>query len=270
MATVNVLSNGNAPSGLQFGDNVRTAGGVYTVVPNGTPGSTYNPVSGYSSIRANDDNLFASAFSIQNMNNSQFEENVNRANNISADSSAKQYEYNSLEAQKNRDFQKMMSDSAHQREVADLLKAGLNPVLSATLGGSSTPSGAAASGGSYQGQAAQVDTTLLSALMSFYGTMLNNETSKDIARINAETNLQTAKISSAASMFSAQQAAAAARYGADLRYNSSDPVNRVINAIFSGNVGSVVGGLAKSLTDLGIPDYYSAIAERKSNRIVKR
>ncbi len=269
MATVNVLPSGNAPSGLKFGDNVRTAGGVFTIVPNGTPGSSYNPASGYSSIRANDDNLFASAYSIQNMNNAQFEENVNRANNISADSSAKQYEFNSLEAQKNRDFQKMMSDTAHQREVEDLLKAGLNPVLSATLGGSSTPSGATASGGSYTGQSAQVDTSLLSAIMSFYGTLLNNETSKDIAKINAETNLQTAKISSAASMYSAQQMAAASRYGADLRYNSSDPWNRLFNSIFAGNAGSVVSGLAKSLTDLGLPDYYSDIAERKSKSVYK-
>lgn len=40
------------------------------------------------------------------------------------------------------DYQTMMSNTAHQREMADLRRAGLNPILSAKYGGASTPSGA--------------------------------------------------------------------------------------------------------------------------------
>jgi len=59
------------------------------------------------------------------------------------------------EAKRNRAFQEQMSSSAYQRSMADMKKAGLNPILAGKLGGASTPGGSKANIGNVFDNAAQ-------------------------------------------------------------------------------------------------------------------
>lgn len=102
-------------------------------------------------------------------------------------------DYNAAEAAKNRDWQQMMSNTAHQREIKDLQAAGLNPVLSASGGsGAAVTSGASASAASGSGSRGEVDTSANSAIVSLLGSWIASTTALQNAQVSAQANLAVA------------------------------------------------------------------------------
>lgn len=187
------------------------------------------------------------------------QESANVAMNFSAE-----------EAQKNRDWQEMMSNSAHQREVADLEKAGLNPILAAR-NGASTGAGASAvsaqAAGSQassvstpQGAKGNTDESGTMAIMSLLSRMLDNQIEREKMQNSAEVAFGTADMYTAATRYAAELAQIASMYGSDRSYDAS-----------MNNLEHILGQFVNQFMDSYNINGYSAagLADRVYNNVTE-
>lgn len=105
---------------------------------------------------------------------------ADRAMEFSSEQAELQRKFNAAEAQKNRDFQSEMSNTAVQRAMSDLEAAGLNPKLISNLSGASTPSGSvAASSAAPSGVNASMAVAALGPLAGILESYINNSAAMD-------------------------------------------------------------------------------------------
>lgn len=105
-------------------------------------------------------------------------------------------EFNAREAEKNRQWQEELSNSAYQRAVADMKKAGINPILGLGMANqANTPTGGVASGStsSSRGYTSQDDGllgllgTIASVVAGVYTNGASNATKLAVANTTHKT-----------------------------------------------------------------------------------
>lgn len=141
---------------------------------------------------------------------------------LANENSAKTFQFNKSEAAISRSWQKEMSDTSHQREVRDLIAAGLNPVLSSGGNGAQSYTTTSASG-------------VADSAVNAIGNVASSRTSAAAVKYSADQSLKAA-----------QAAAAAQRYAADRAYQAQmDKPATTIASFVDKHAGTIIDKFGK-------------------------
>lgn len=174
---------------------------------------------------------------------------------------------NQAMAQAQMDFQREMSNTSYQRAVADMMAAGLNPMLAYSQGGASTPTGQSAvmqsalGAGVTSGQ--QAYQLALNTAMNEADVLLKREQAgaagaqEDLNRANMNLALVEAANKSAqlpghqqfakqvASIINQNNAVAASNTAQAAQRTAELPESQAIGKLYSGDKGVYIKGLEK-------------------------
>lgn len=224
-------------------------------------------------------NYLQSAYDIANHNSLTSQAMAREQMAFQERSNAKAMDFSATEAQKTRDWQTMMSDTSHQREVRDLISAGINPLLSANQG-AAVGSASSAQGVTSSGAKGNVDTGLVSALTQAYVQAkqiemqqksldiqdkniaaqlfmneLNNETNRYAADKGAAASMYGSGIMASANRYSAEMSKLASQYMADMTYKTYEQgyhgTQSVAGSLFSGLLSGIQDQKPASAKSLG-------------------
>lgn len=189
-----------------------------------------------------------------------------------------QRDFNAQQAHTNRQWQEYMSNTKHQREMKDLKKAGLNPILTANTG-ASTPSGATATSGiaSGAGSSAQATRDILNLTRAkAKADIKKTEQEVKVQKAQKQVLANTAKKANAETK-NIEQANEKAKVDAEFNRENKDAINTMKLIDMGANSASSIldvftGGIGRSIRNLFSPsNTYKEKGRtfRKPNKIPK-
>lgn len=153
--------------------------------------------------------LINSAQAAARYNNQWSANQAQKQMDFQAATNAKAMKFSADQAKITRDWETEMSNTAHQREVKDLIAAGLNPVLSSKYGGSSTPTAGSAQGVASSGAKGETDNGMTSLFNGMLQALISQATALSTTSMNNQTALQTTKMMNDTAIKTGQMGASA-------------------------------------------------------------